>query len=235
MITSIFAQAAETGLLTRTVLSDNISYDYQVYVPSGMTDGRSIPLILFLHGITQRGEGGFVPSTGAQGRIVRLYLEKLPAVVVLPQCRPEQYWTDDAMERMAMAAVDQATAEFGADPDRVYITGVSMGGYGAWGLAARNPGRFAAVMAICGGSPLRAGDRYTEIACGIGRTPVWAFHGADDDVVPVSESREMVEAVRRAGGIVRYSEYPGTGHNVWLKALGEPDLLGWLLEQRRPS
>ncbi len=221
------------GLLNRTVRAATTSYTYQVYVPEKLQRNEKLPVILFLHGIGQRGTGGFVQLEGRTGALVRSYMEQVPAIVLLPQCRPGHFWFDQEMDQMVIGALDQTVAEFGADPKRVYLAGVSMGGYGAWHLAAQHAGRFAAVVPICGGSPLRSADRFSSIARRVGPTPVWVFHGADDRIVPVSESRQMVEAVKIAGGNVRYSEYAGVGHNVWLKALAEPQLLPWLLAQRR--
>lgn len=110
-----------------------------------------------------------------------------------------------------------------------------MGGYGAWHLAAAAPGKFAAIVPICGGSPRRNDDRFAPIARRVGQTPTWVFHGADGRVVPVSESRQMVAALKALNGNVRYSEYAGVGHNVWLRVLSEPELIPWLLAQRRPG
>ena len=224
---------AQSGLLTRTVSVGDHSYTYQVYVPSALRGKKDVPVILFLHGIGQRGEGGFVPAKGAAGVLARQYLEKVPAVVLLPQCSKGHYWNDPEMERMVMAEVEQTAREFGADAKRLYLTGVSMGGFGAWHMAAAHPSKFAAVVSICGGSPLRTGDRFAPIARKVGSTPVWVFHGSDDPVVPVTESRQMVEALKHVeGNRVRYSEYKGVGHSVWLNALGERDLMPWLLAQR---
>lgn len=227
------AQDVESGLLTRTVKVGGESYTYQVFVPARLAGRKDVPVILFLHGIGQRGEGGFLPSGGAAGGFVRQYLEQVPAIVLLPQCRKGRYWHDEEMERMVLAELEQAASEFSADPKRLYLAGVSMGGFGAWHLAAGRPGRFAALAVICGGSTLTGGDRFTPVAQKIGRTPVWVFHGSDDKVVPVTESRGMVEALKKVeGSRVRYSEYKGVGHNVWLNAAAEPGLLTWLLEQR---
>jgi predicted peptidase len=190
---------------------------------------QKLPVILFLHGIGQRGTGGFVK--GAAAILIRQYLERLPAIVVLPQCDKSLYWTDPEMEAMVMATLNGTVAEFSADRERLYMIGVSMGGYGAWHLAAEHAGKFAAFVSICGGSPLRTGDRFQTIARRVSQTPVWVFHGADDRVVPVSESREMVAALKNEKGKVRYSEYEGVGHNVWLNAMKEPELLPWLLSQ----
>jgi predicted peptidase len=227
------ARESKSGLLTRTVKLGDESYTFQVFVPAQLAGKRDVPVILFLHGIGQRGEGGFLPADGAAGAFVRQYLEQIPAVALLPQCRRGKYWHDPEMERMVMAELEQAASEFSADPKRLYLAGVSMGGYGAWHLAAGHPGKFAAVVSVCGGSPLQGGDRFTPVARKVGRTPVWVFHGGEDRVVPVTESRGMVEALKRVeGSRVRYSEYEGVGHGVWMNVAAEPGLLPWLLEQR---
>ena len=227
------AQGPQSGLLTRTVTVGKESYTYQVFVPARLAGQRNLPVILFLHGIGQRGEGGFLPAGGAAAGFARQYLEQIPAIALLPQCRRGRYWHDADMERMVLAEVEQTVSEFGTDPKRLYLAGVSMGGFGAWHLAAQHPGKFAAVVSICGGSPLTSGDRFTPIARKVGRTPAWVFHGSEDRVVPVSESRRMVEALKAVeGSRVRYSEYEGVGHNVWLNAVAEPGLLPWLLEHR---
>lgn len=224
------ARAEDSGLLTRNVKVGNKSYAYQIYMPGKLAGKEKLPVILFLHGIGQRGSGGFVK--GAAAILIRQYLERLPAIVVLPQCEKGRYWTDPEMEAMVMATLSDSVAEFRADRERLYMIGVSMGGYGAWHIAAEHADTFAAFVSICGGSPLRTGDRFSGIASRVSRTPVWVFHGADDRVVPVSESRQMVSALKDARGKVRYSEYEGVGHNVWLNAMKEPELLPWLLSQK---
>ena len=231
--TPVTAGERATGLLSRTVSVGGTSYSYQVYVPANLKQGEKVPVIVFLHGIGQRGEGGFVPSEGGAGMMVRSYMERMPAIVVLPQCRKGRYWNDSETAEMVIQTLDQTVGEFNGDTERSYLIGVSMGGYGAWHMASEYPGKFAAVVPICGGSPLRSGDRFTQIARRVGKTPVWVFHGAADPVVPVSESRQMVEAMKATGGNVRYSEYAGVGHNVWLNVASESELLPWLLKQRR--
>ena len=222
-----------SGLLTRTVRLGDESFSYQVYVPAKLRGKENLPVILFLHGIGQRGEGGFVPDKGTAGTFARGYLEQVPAIILLPQCRKGTYWSDPLMERMVMASLDQTVTEFSADARRLYLTGVSMGGFGVWHVAAQNPGKFAALVSICGGSSLRSGERFAPVARRVGSTPAWVFHGEDDRIVPVSESRQMVEALKAVkGNRVRYSEYEGVGHNVWLKALGERELMPWILAQR---
>lgn len=219
-------------LQSRSVEVNDAAYTYQVYIPAKLEGERDAPVIVFLHGINQRGAGGFVPTEGTAGALVRRYLDQVPAVVLLPQCRASSYWSDPVMEQAVMQALDRTVEEFGADPRRIYLTGVSMGGYGVWHLAAQRPGTFAALVSICGGSPLRGGDRFTPIARKVAKTPAWLFHGADDAVVPVAESRQMVAAVKNENGNVRYNEYPGVGHNVWMKVLSEKELMPWLLSLR---
>jgi predicted peptidase len=224
------ARGQQSGLLSRTTKVGDKTYGYQIYVPAKLAGTEKPPVILFLHGIGQRGEGGFVK--GAAAILIRQYLERLPAIVVLPQCEKGHYWSDPLMDKMVMATLNQTVSEFDADRARLYLIGVSMGGYGAWYMAAEHRGTFAALVSICGGSPLRTGDRFTSIARRVSPTPTWVFHGAEDRVVPVSESRQMVAALKEAKGVVRYSEYEGVGHNVWLNAMKEPELLPWILSQR---
>jgi len=233
-----FATAkGNTGeLLRRSVIVGDNSYDYQVFVPSKLSDSKDAPVkdapvIVFLHGIGQRGSGGVVATEGPTGTIVRHYLEKVGAIIVLPQCRAGMYWSTPEMDQMVMKEVDDVKASFKANARRIYLTGVSMGGYGVWHLASQHPGRFAALVSVCGGSSLQTGDRFTPIAKMIGRTPVWIFHGADDDIVPVTESRRMYEAMKRIGAEVLYTEYPGGTHASWERAYDEPKLFPWLFSK----
>lgn len=215
----------------RTARAGARDYVYQVHVPAPVKD--SPPVIVFLHGIGQRGAGGFLPESGAGGALVRGYLSKVPAVILLPQCRAESYWSDPFMDEMVMAALAQTESEFEADAARLYLTGVSMGGYGVWHLASQHPGRFAALVSVCGGVHGRdAAERFRNVAEKVGKTPAWLFHGADDRVVSVEESRQMTAALKAVGGNVKYSEYPGVGHSVWTQVLAERGLMPWLLSQR---
>jgi poly(3-hydroxybutyrate) depolymerase len=151
---TVQAQEQKAGLLTRTAKVGAAAYDYQVFIPAKLQHQQKLPVILFLHGIGQRGAGGFVPSQGGANAMFRSYLEQIPAIVLLPQCRKGSYWHDPEMEQMVMQSLQQTVAEFSADSERLYLTGVSMGGFGAWHMASQHPGTFAALVAICGGSPL---------------------------------------------------------------------------------
>ena len=154
-------------------------------------------------------------------------------------------WSDRDVEAQVLKALDRSIAELNGNPKRVYLTGISMGGYGTWRLASLYPNIFAAYVPVCGGivpppgvpvsKPVATGnpaaDPYAETARKVGMTPVWVFHGSADPTVPVSESRKMVEAMKANGGRVKYREYRGVGHNSWDLAYAESDLMPWLLAQ----
>ena len=235
---------AETGILERSVDVGGVTYRYTVYVPSDWTAEREWPVIFFLHGAGERGQDGVSQMDEGLPEILKRR-DDFPAVVVMPQCHRGKWWGDPAMEAQAFAALEASMKEFRGDPSRLYLTGLSMGGYGTWAFGYKYPDKFAALVPICGGVTTRRAfppppwhpsaktpdDPYTETARGIGQTPVWAFHGDRDRSVPVTESRELTAALERAGGNVRYTEYPGVPHNSWDRAYAEDDLLGWMLEQ----
>ena len=234
------ARKIETGFLDRTVTVAGVEYKYQVFVPDNWTSKASWPVILFLHGAGERGDDGLIQTEVGIGTTIRRDRSRFPAVVVMPQCRKNVWWADSTMADVAMAALEQAQKEFHGNPQRVYLTGLSMGGYGTWYLAGKYPGKFAALAPVCGGilvpdmARMQSPDDhspYTEAAKKIGKTPLWIFHGGDDPVVPVTESRRMNEAMTTLGGEVHYTEYPGVGHNSWEKAYAEPELLTWMLSK----
>ena len=219
-----------------------IEFRYRLLVPRGGRPGERFPLVLFLHGAGERGDDNlaqlqYLPAWLAQPRA----REAFPCYVLAPQCRRERMWTDvdwSARESTpqraapttdltaAIAALEATLTEEPVDADRVLLTGLSMGGYGTWDLAARMPDRFAAILPICGG-----GDEAT--AARIASLPVWCFHGDSDGAVPVERSRSMIAALRAAGGDPRYSELPGVGHDSWTPAYRDPAVLEWLFGQRR--
>jgi len=175
---------------------------------------------------------------------LRDHPERWPFVVVIPQCPQASYWTDPEMLAMAMAALDRETEEFHGDPDRTYLTGLSLGGYGAWELARHEPHRWAAIAIMAGGvfwsyAPERwqqAATLPAEYAKAVGHTPVWLFHGANDNVVPVREAELMYDALKAEGGHVRLWVYQSTWHDCWARAYNDPELPRWLLAHRaRPQ
>jgi predicted peptidase len=230
LFSSVPIAGGQGEIVERVVRVGTEDFIYQIYVPPTKA-GEKLPVVVFLHGIRERGCGGYISGMFAQ--IVRQYLRKIPTIVLFPQCQPTKYWSDETMEAMVWRSIEQTFDEFVADENRIYLIGVSMGGYGVWHFAARYPQKFAALVSICGGSPIISGERFAPIAEKVGQTPAWIFHGAADRIVPVSESRELVKALQAAKANVKYSEYKNVGHNVWLNALSEKELLPWLLAQAR--
>ncbi len=242
-----FARRRETGFLDRTVSVAAVTYRYQVYVPQDFAGKKRWPVILFLHGVGERGDDGLQQTDLGIAHAIRENASRFPFIVVMPQCRKDKRWIHPEMQAQALAALDQAVREFHGDRERIYLTGLSMGGYGTWDMTAKYPGKFAAYVPICGGihgppkipearvalaADPNVSDPYAETARRIGSTPIWIFHGDADPTVPVEESRKMAQALQAAKANVRYTEYPGIGHNSWDKAYAEPELIPWLLTQK---
>ena len=215
---------------------DGATLPYRLLRPAQIEPARKYPLVVFLHGAGERGDDNAAQlKHGASIFAKPENREKFPAFVFAPQCPKEQTWSAvkewteaepfSAEPKPAMAlalgAIDALAKEFPIDPDRLYVTGLSMGGYGTWDLLCRIPRRIAAAAPVCGG-----GDAAKiSVASGVA---VWAFHGMEDTVVPVARSREMTAALTAAGGAPLYSEYPYLKHDSWTTAYGEPELLPWL-------
>lgn len=184
------------------------------------------PVVLFLHGAGERGMDGVRQTTVGIGPALKRFPWRYPAIVVMPQCPLDVQWSAPVLER-ALVALDAVLESARVDEHRVYLTGISMGGFGAFALTARYPARFAALVPVCGW-----GDPAT-MSRPLARMPIWAFHGADDDIVPVTCSREMVAGIRGAGNDrVRYTEYRDVAHNSWDLAYADPELPAWMLRQR---
>jgi acetyl esterase/lipase len=232
----------ETGFLNRKIELHGVTYRFQVYLPEDWRrdDHKQWPIILFLHGRGERGSEGMWQTQIGLPQEVRDHPERWPFVIVMPQCQLPGYWTDPEMLSMAMAVLDQETTEFHADPERTYLSGLSLGGYGAWELARLYPKRWAAIAISSAGifwsyAPERWQQVSTlpgEYAHAIGRTPVWLFHGTDDNIVPERESELMFEAIKAAGGHVRLWLYQDLKHDCWTSAYNEPELPRWLLAHR---
>ncbi|MEO6263644.1 MAG: prolyl oligopeptidase family serine peptidase [Luteimonas sp.] len=239
-------QRPATGTFVKRALTlDGTTYRYQVFVPSQLAGGRHPPVILFLHGTGERGSDGDKPTRVGLGPHVRAHPDDFPAIVVFPQAPDDHDWKTVAA-RIAFAALDQATGEFGGDRERTYLTGLSMGGYGVWELALMQPQRFAALVPICGAllaprderdlfvTPLAgAADPYAALARRLKGAPIWIFHGARDDLVPPRDDRLTYAALEAACGDVRYTEFPDANHNAWDPAYATPALWRWLFVQRR--
>jgi len=235
------AAQSKTGIQFRTVKVNGVAYSYEVYVPPTWTPQKKWPVILFLHGVGHNGTYGEPPEPLLAPRFTS-YQKQSQAIVVFPRCRQNKWWSDTDMEAMALGALEQTVREFHGDRVRLYVTGLSMGGYGTWAFATRHPGKFAAIAPVCGGirtpptipipAVSTASDPYADVARKIGKTPVWIFHGSADETISVEESRKMAQALRAAGGDVRYTEYPRVGHNAWDPAYSDPDFFPWLFSHR---
>jgi predicted peptidase len=242
------AKKHETGFLDRTITLQGVGYKYQVFVPEDWTPRKRWPVILFLHGAGERGDDGLMETDVGIGTAIRTGRSEIPAIVVMPQCRKKLWWVLPPMDDLAMTALNEATKEFHGDVQRTYLSGISMGGFGAWHLAEKYAGRFAALVVICGGirpsdhaqktipelakfTPPDSPESYSAAAARVGKVPVWIFHGAADKIVPVTESQRMSAAMKQVGAEVRYTEYPGVGHASWDKAYDEPKLFPWLFSK----
>ncbi len=221
-----------TGFLHKTITLDGETYAYSVFVPPEYAPDRPWPAILFLHGSGERGSDGFLQTEVGLGTAIRRNYRRIPAIVVMPQARPGNLWLGP-MAVMAMRCLEATVREYRIDPQRIYLTGLSMGGQGVWILAAEYPDRFAAVMPLCGFAELDTKTGVAEqIAHRVKGIPIWCFHGDADTAVPVTKTREMVELIRKAGGNVQYTEYKDTGHGIWDRTYNDPAVWNWLFAQR---
>lgn len=181
------------------------------------------PVLVFLHGSGERGDNlDLVKVHGPPMLIAKG--QDLPFIVVSPQCPTEQFWNPHLLKRM----LDEVVSKNRADESRIYLTGLSMGGYGAWDWAQLEPKRFAAIVPICGGGNRLFARRLRNI-------PVWVFHGAKDTGVPLVASTEMVDAIKEAGGNPKLTVYPELEHDCWTVTYDNPELYKWLLEQKLPA
>jgi predicted peptidase len=211
--------AQKNGRLVKEI-KKRVNLNYLVYLPDKMEDEHKLPLILFLHGLDQRGEDLELLKI----RALPKFLEKtndFPFIVVSPQCPKNSYWNMESDRVVAL--LDEIISLYPVDEKRIYLTGLSMGGYGAWDLAIKYPQRFAALATVCSGG-------VAEKAHEIKKLPVWAFHGAKDDIVPVQDTLDMVEAVKQCGGNIKLTVYPHAEHDCWTQTYNNPLLYEWFLQ-----
>jgi predicted peptidase len=207
-----------------------IRLNYLLFLPEEhqARPGERWPLILFLHGAGERGDDLELIKVHGIPKIVEQRRD-FPFIAVSPQCPDGSWWWRELDALTGL--LDEVLSTLAVDTERIYLTGMSMGGYGTWHLAARHPDRFAALAPICGGGlPY---DGFPERVCVLKDVPVWAFHGAQDPVVPLQESETMVEALRACGGDVRFTVYPDAEHDSWTQTYETPELYTWFLSHSR--
>jgi len=249
MTVSLASHASEPAhFVPRTLELHGKTYHYQVFVPEGWTVKRVWPTVLFLHGSGERGNDNHSQLSQGLPPWLKEHGNNFRAVVVIPQAPDDSAWNGE-VEQMALKALDDSITAYHGDHRRLYLTGLSMGGYGAWQIALDHPGRFAAAAIICGGIrhpndndrlrvqgiPAGIADPYAWMAAHIGKLPVWIFNGAIDDVVPPEESHRMHTALKARGDDVRYTEFPGVGHGSWEAAYATSELWSWMFAHRLPD
>jgi predicted peptidase len=222
-------QTAQTFHLERTQV---LAADYLLFLPDGYgaDPAKRWPLIFFLHGAGERGTNVWLVAKHGPPKIDTT-ATNFPFIVVSPQCPPGRHWSDDTL----LALLDQIEATYPVDPHRVYLTGLSMGGFGAWSLGINHPDRFAAMAPICGGGNFI--DVYVaaeQHPAALASLPIWAFHGGQDPTVPVAESQRMVDYLKKLGvREVKLTIYPEALHDSWTQTYANPELFAWFLRHSR--
>jgi predicted peptidase len=203
-------------------ITKTLSCKYLLFLPEGYGQKRRRwPLIMFLHGAGERGDDLDKVKKHGLPKIVENRRD-FPFIVVSPQC-PEGYTWDE--NELLVNLLDDILTRYSVNKNRVYLTGLSMGGFGTWSLAAAYPERFAAIAPICGGGSRLMTHRLKDV-------PIWAFHGAKDNIVPLNESEEMVDAVKSQGGDARLTVYPDAAHDSWTATYDNQELYSWFLKHR---
>ncbi|MFO7321828.1 MAG: prolyl oligopeptidase family serine peptidase [Chloroflexota bacterium] len=210
-------------------ITKRVRLNYLLHVPDSASENpaQKWPLILFLHGAGERGDDPDMVRAHGLPKILDTQPD-FPFIVVSPQCPANTHWGHhlDAL----MALLDEVQTTYPVDADRVYLTGLSMGGMGTWALAAAYPDRFAAIAPVCGSRAWFIGD--PAQICVLKDVPVWAFHGALDLIVPLADAVPLVVALRDCGGDVRLTVYEDVGHDSWNRAYATPELYDWFLSHR---
>jgi predicted peptidase len=221
---------SQTERVFETRIEKKVSLKYLLYLPkdySKIPDAKW-PTILFLHGMGERGDDLEIVKKHGIPKIVE-GKDDFPFIAISPQCPITSLWTT-MMDELHALLVD-AVQRYNVDEVRIYLTGLSMGGYGAWHLAATYPELFAAVVPICGG--MIHDSEFQEKIKVLKDLPIWIFHGAKDEAVPIKNSKEVYNALKKIKGNVKFTVYPDLGHDSWTKTYDNPDLYKWLLKQKR--
>jgi len=211
---------------------------YRLFVPQNYDPKKKYPLVVYLHGGGGVGDDNLKQIQGGNGYLIDFFTQaesqtQHPAFVVAPQSTGDG-WIERALSKPAPARqlrlvvdlIGDLQRSYSIDGRRLYVAGQSLGGFGTFAIVAEFPKLFAAGVPLCGGA-----DESKVLS--IIKTPLWVFHGEKDEAVAVDWSRRIVAAIKKAGGSVKYTEYPGAGHNIWAKVVKEPELLSWLFAQRK--
>jgi len=231
----LLAQSTIDGFIGRVHKSGKQSMPYRLFVPHGYDKTKRYPLVIWLHGGGSAGDDN-VGQISLDNKLGTHFWtrkenqDKHPAFVLAPQSTAtwdSNSGTNLSTElKLVLDILEVVQKDYSIDTNRMYVAGQSNGGIGAWGLITKKPGLFAAAIPLCGaGNP--------DLAARVAKTPVWAFHGEKDDVIPVEHSRNMINAMKRAGGSPRYTEYKGIGHDIWEMAFKEPEIEEWLFSQHK--
>ena len=215
-----------------------------IYVPAEYSPDLAWPMVVFLHGAGERGDDGLIPTEVGIGSAIRRFPDRYPAIVLFPQCPADAYW--NSIEDHLDALMALARERYRIDEDRLYLTGLSMGGYGCWTWGAATAERWAAMMPICGGGNVNdlgglmkepmPDDAYPPLkdrVKALAKMPIWAFHGLADETVPSFRTKQMVRMLENEGGEPRHTEYEGVGHNSWDRAYQDRRVARWLFRQER--
>jgi len=218
---------AATGKQQVCALERTVRLEYLLFLPEevGQHPGKKWPLILFLHGAGERGDDLDLVKRHGIAKVVEAQPD-FPFIAVSPQCPEGSMWWEHT--RTLKAILDKVISEYAVDEQRIYLTGLSMGGYGTWSLAMAYPNLFAAIAPICGGG-------LSEFTQDLRHVPVWAFHGAEDAAVPLQAGQRMVDALQAFGGNVQFTVYPGVGHDAWTQTYENPELYAWFLKHTRAT
>lgn len=198
--------------------SPSLATQHLIYLPEGYSGSREWPLVVFLHGSGERG------TDLTRLRSAKILFLKFPAIVLVPQCLPDSGW----QPAVVLSLIQHLTERYRVDSRRVYLVGYSMGGFSVVATAAAYPKEFAAIVPIAGGGGSDDAKNLRDI-------PLWAFHGGNDQVVPVTESERMVDAIKNAGGNAKLTILPNAEHGICDDVLGREELWQWLFAQKRPS
>ncbi len=226
------APAAPNGYLPRTYIdAQGGKHPFFVFVPKKLPAEGRPPVMLFLHGSGERGDNNVDQLMAGIGPAIWKRKAAFPFVVVLPQSRTGSSWLADGDDaKWALGMLKQIQTEFNTDPDRVVLTGLSMGGSGTWSIAATDPASWSAIVPMCARPAVANARAFADAGL-----PIWNFCGDQDRPETVEANRAMAAALKQSRANAQYTEYPGIGHNCWDNAYGTDELFTWMLAQTKSA